>query len=129
MTCYSLCSQITTEHRTAPVSPIQGTISCYYTFTISLTLGLEMILHLHENGQLHLSVYVYELEGFVDESALRQAVEALTINHPILRTTWAKGNGGYCLVLLPSSAVSSSSFDGCILKHIQQTKAIILTPG
>ncbi|KAK6828744.1 hypothetical protein RU639_003713 [Aspergillus parasiticus] len=82
-----------------------------------------MLLRLHENGELHLSVYVYELEDFVDESALRRAVEALTVNHPILRTTWAESNSGYCQVLLPSSAVSFSSFDGRILNHIQQTKA------
>ncbi|KAE8346750.1 hypothetical protein BDV24DRAFT_175620 [Aspergillus arachidicola] len=88
-----------------------------------------MLLRLHENGELHLSVYVYELEDFVDESALRRVFEALTVNHPILRTTWAESNSGYCQVLLPSSAVSFSSFDGCILNHIQQTKAVILTPG
>ncbi|KOC11059.1 hypothetical protein AFLA70_323g001171 [Aspergillus flavus AF70] len=98
-------------HRTAPVSPIQ-----------------EMIIRLHDNGELHLSVYVYELKGLVDESALRRAVEALTVNHPILRATWAKSNSGYCQVLLPTTAVSFSSFDGCILNHIQQTKAVILTP-
>ncbi|KAJ1705772.1 hypothetical protein NYO67_12082 [Aspergillus flavus] len=87
-----------------------------------------MIIRLHDNGELHLSVYVYELKGLVDESALRRAVEALTVNHPILRATWAKSNSGYCQVLLPTTAVSFSSFDGCILNHIQQTKAVILTP-
>lgn len=65
-----------------------------------------MIIRLHDNGELHLSVYVYELKGLVDESALKRAVEALTVNHPILRATWAKSNSGW---------PSSSPHHCCIL--------------
>ncbi|KAE8310844.1 hypothetical protein BDV41DRAFT_566287 [Aspergillus transmontanensis] len=45
-----------------------------------------MLLRLLENGELHLSVYVYELEDFVDESALRRAVKALTQTKVVILT-------------------------------------------
>ncbi|KAL5361828.1 hypothetical protein BJX96DRAFT_176592 [Aspergillus floccosus] len=83
---------------------------------------------LHESGKHPLCVYVYEIQGIVNEAALMAALNVLSAKHATLRTTWARTSTGYCQVLLPDAAAHFSTTTVPVEDHIRQAKATILSP-